>query len=480
MRNDKYFPETSSAYEESKKIGLKPYKDLHGIENFIHFLNETFQNEYLNYIKNEEYFPGCPFRIYKKHYQRRLDEYFLKYPGADQEEYYFLEEEDQVIWALIQLDYDNKNNFYKFYRHLKERPHWVNLNLPLEKTRDFIDDRIRELGHGFQVAGLNYHDHDPFDIPNLPRQYWEPRINPNAEGPKDIKLIEPDLPLPENSSIEFYHIENEQGVYFIDDDLLYIDKKCTYFVYDLVSRIIMQKKEIAPDQEEKLKELDLVAENAFPTYLYKRFIQAKEIPKCDILNGSTLLIDLYEENIQQLQEWVRQIQFIYNALSEDPAKRIILMQKVEDLIKWQLVIQTSKAYQDEFNRVLNYFQESIVKPEVKILKVPHSGLDKGKGLKLSAKETAYLAYYFVEAGEYKLTDNIGTLKDWVYFSEIASGANSDNIRKDFKKIEHNKDLRLRASRLSTINNTLTYIKCNFPDKIKVIEKAQKELEQVQN
>lgn len=96
--------------------------------------------------------------------------------------------------------------------------------------------------------------------------------------------------------------------------------------------------------------------------------------------------------------------------------------------------------------------------------------------KLSALETAYLAYYFVKSGEYKLTDNIGAKKDWTYFSKLTGGANIDNIRKNFKEIEHNKDLRIKPSRNQKVENTLYFIKNKFPNKSSVIEEVEKELE----
>jgi len=85
---------------------------------------------------------------------------------------------------------------------------------------------------------------------------------------------------------------------------------------------------------------------------------------------------------------------------------------------------------------------------------------------LSALETAYLAYYFVQTGEYKLNDHIGNEKDWKHFSEIAGGSSITNVRKNFKEIERHKDIRLKSSRDRKIKNTLIFIENKFPEKKK--------------
>ncbi len=99
--------------------------------------------------------------------------------------------------------------------------------------------------------------------------------------------------------------------------------------------------------------------------------------------------------------------------------------------------------------------------------------------KLSALETAYLAYYMVKVGEYKLHDNIGSSNDWIHFSKLGGGANTDNIRKKFKQIENDKDIRLKYSRKPKIQNTLSFIKNKFPNKKGMIEEVLNELKIVE-
>jgi hypothetical protein len=108
------------------------------------------------------------------------------------------------------------------------------------------------------------------------------------------------------------------------------------------------------------------------------------------------------------------------------------------------------------------------------------GKDLPQDLKLTALEAAYLAYYFVQSGEYQLYDHIGNEKDWKHFSEISGGASITNVRKNFKEIERYKDIRLKPSRDSKIKNALTFIESNFPDKPNVIMAAKNDLDIVQN
>ena len=470
--NETYFPKTLRIKNEIVELGPKDVKDLYDSKNLIELINKTFSEEYSLYLKIEQYFPGCPFRIYEKTYQQRLDDYKLIYPDSD--EFYFLKQEDELFWELNAMDVESKDNFYNFYPHLYSDPHRRNIGFSIKKMHEFIDKRILELGHYFEgPVGV-----DPVDYASFPRKFFKPARNPNVEEIQELQLSKPDKTLLKNSKLRMYDLENEQGIYFPDDNLFYIDENKTHLVYKIVSRIVMQKKELTEQQIQKLKNMTLVEENPLCTFLYKRFLYAKEIPECDSLTGSDLHINEFEENLLKLQEWVKQITFIYDALAEDPLKRVILMQKAEDLIKWQMQFQTSRAYQDEFSQVLKHLQNEVAKAEKEDTNTHSSFLTNIS--KLSALETAYLAYYFVEAGEYKLSNNIGALADWTYFSEIAGGANADNIRKCFKEIEHKKNLRLRSSRLPKIQNTLTFIKCKFPEKTTVLEKVEKELEIVQN
>lgn len=306
IKNTKYFPKTTEVFEDSKKIGVKEYKEFYKITHLGNYLNEVFADEYRTYIKNEMYFPGCPLKIYRKTYHERLEDYQLTYPDAD--EFDFLKYEDAIIHRLYLMDVERKDNFYPFYPYLFSDPHWKNFDLSVKKTRlNFIDKRVIELDHYFYVTGV-----DPIDYDRVPREHFELRRNPDARD-----------------------IETPQ-----------------FFEY-------------------RKPTLEKVTSNPNTT----------------------------DQTIEQ---------------------------------------------------------------------------------KLSARETAYLAYYFVEGGEYKLNDNIGNERDWRYFSDISGGSSVTNIRKYFKEIENNKDIRLKLSRLSKIKNTLYFIENNFPDKPNVINEAKKELEIIQN
>jgi len=305
MKNQKYFPKTSEVIQDSKRIGLKDYKEFYKITNLIDYLNEIFAEEYRTYIKNEIYFPGCPLKIYIKTFQDRLEDYQLIYPDAD--EFDFLKHEDTIISRLFLMDADSDNNFYSFYKWLYPDPHWKNFNMSFKKTRfNFIDTRIKELDHFFYVTGV-----DPIDYDKVPRELFKLRRNPNARN---------------------------------------IDK-----------------------------------------------------PK------------LFEYRKPTLEK------FSYNP------------------------------------------------------NAPEKSIEK----KLSALETAYLAYYFIKSGEYNLGGEVESRKDWEYFSELAGGASIDNIRKSYKDIEYKESQRLKASRLSKIQNTVSFIENNYPDKDKVLQIALSDLQAVE-
>lgn len=176
-----FFPKSHRLVQEVTKLGLKKTKQLYQTDNLHNFTNETFDKEYRNYLDKGKYFPGCTLKIYQANYRARLEKYLKTYPDAD--EFEFLREEEATTTHIIDMDPNNKINFYPFYKALHKRPHQVNLKMSANKIRSFIDERIKDLGHGFQPIGC----HDPLDIPNLPRQYWEPYRNPNIV---DIPKIE--------------------------------------------------------------------------------------------------------------------------------------------------------------------------------------------------------------------------------------------------------------------------------------------------
>jgi hypothetical protein len=179
----KYFPKSFRLVQEVAKLGLEKTKQLYQAKNFKVLVNNIFENEYKSYIEKDRYFPGCPLSIYKKAYQKRLENYLSIYPDAD--EFDFLEEEEATMSQIIEMEMNNKNNFYSFYKGLYERPHQKNLKMSAEKARDFIDNKITDLGHNFKVNYQRFHPlylPDPLDIPDLPREYWVPERILNVES----------------------------------------------------------------------------------------------------------------------------------------------------------------------------------------------------------------------------------------------------------------------------------------------------------
>lgn len=195
MRNSTpvYFPKTIRLKEEISEIGAKAVKELYEVKDLVPYLNEVFRKEYSEYLSKGEFFPGCPFELYEKHYESRLQEYWKTYPDAD--EFDFLKEEDSLFWSLSRMDVEAKDNFYNFYPHLYSKPHRLNITLSIDKMRSFIDKRIEELGHNFYAPGFD----DPFDIPvNLPRRYWEPRRNSDVQNSKKQEEVIETIPRKES------------------------------------------------------------------------------------------------------------------------------------------------------------------------------------------------------------------------------------------------------------------------------------------
>jgi len=194
--NPTYFPKSTRVMDEITKIGSKAAKELYCVKDLTLYLNEVFQKEYNEYRSKELFFPGCPFKIYQNHYQNRLKEYGQILPDSD--EFDFLKDEDALFWQLAGMDIDSKNNFYPFYPHLYPDPHKKNIGFSILKMHDFIDNRIRELGHYFDgPAGL-----DPIDYDRVPRSALELQRNPNVKNPEIVLDKNEELkPIPKDAKI---------------------------------------------------------------------------------------------------------------------------------------------------------------------------------------------------------------------------------------------------------------------------------------
>lgn len=193
--NNNFFSKTLRIQGEIKKIGSKAAKELYDTPDLLKYLNEIFSNEYLAYVSNEQFFPGCPFNIYMKHYRNRFEEFQMTYPDAD--EFDFLKDEDALFWQLAGMDVDSKNNFYPFYPHLYSDPHRANISLSISKMHNFIDERIIELGHYLEgPAGV-----DPIDYDLVPRSAFEFKRNFNVKDSEIVLDINKELkPLGQNSN----------------------------------------------------------------------------------------------------------------------------------------------------------------------------------------------------------------------------------------------------------------------------------------
>jgi len=173
----------------------------------------------------------------------------------------------------------------------------------------------------------------------------------------------------QNESLLIYHNKYEKGVYYKEENLLYIDKENSSFLDELYTWSLRRNKRITPVQREKLNTLTLVKENPFKTFLYKSFLQNNRLPPSILYSESVLHFEDFENNIKDLNLWIERIHFIYDSLSDDPVKQIILIQKTKDLLSWNLKIQYLKAYKDEFKRLINYLHSEC---EIKKLQRFHS------------------------------------------------------------------------------------------------------------
>lgn len=247
----------------------------------------------------------------------------------------------------------------------------------------------------------------------------------------------------------FYSNKYEKGVYYKEENLLYIDKENSSFLYELSISTGMQNKSITPVQREKLKTLTLVRENPYKTFLYKFFLEHSRIaPPCFSLAERVLHLDDFEFHLKNLNEWIETIHFIHDSLSDDPVKQIVLIQKSKDVLSWNLRFQDIKAYKDEFKRILNYLQSEFeIKKPVKP-NFPKSVSKEIKNFGFTEKQASVI---YQELRKTILNDNVekdvfisALTEDWnkvegkinltCETSEFAALINEFNRRSEFKNL----------------------------------------------
>ncbi|SFG24013.1 hypothetical protein SAMN04488033_1459 [Salegentibacter agarivorans] len=222
LYNMTYFVKTCTQYRDV----LNSKEDSKHIDHGKN-LNETFKKEYLKFVKEEKFFPGCPLAIYKKTYNERLKSYKEIRPDAD--EFDFLKEE----WEANIVIHAAPTERHSFYKHLDFKPHLQNLDLSTAKTRDFIAKKIIELGHYLTPKYEIYYDEDTTE-----REYEIDKWN--SEPIRNKELTSADI-LSHNQS---------------DEDDNNLDPTATQWV---LYHYILQKSKIKPwfvDKKKEFKQLE--------------------------------------------------------------------------------------------------------------------------------------------------------------------------------------------------------------------------------
>jgi len=100
-------------------------------------ISESFKTEYINNVEQKTYFFGCPFSIYKHHYEHRLKTFLKKYPDANDIE--FIESELRIGIYTHEYPYvDNETDTSIYYS--------------LKKRIKFLEDKTHSLGYSFEVC----------------------------------------------------------------------------------------------------------------------------------------------------------------------------------------------------------------------------------------------------------------------------------------------------------------------------------------
>ncbi len=139
----KQFIKTTNLFDEYKEdISAIPPHVFHSIEDTIKNpssgrfwsfdLAESYRQEFDACKAKEKFFIGCNFETYKKHYQKRFDEYTKDKNDA--------QEIDFIIkdYNLIAQDYQ----FYFAPDNIKEQ-----IEMSLRRQREFLEQKVFELGY---------------------------------------------------------------------------------------------------------------------------------------------------------------------------------------------------------------------------------------------------------------------------------------------------------------------------------------------
>lgn len=115
-------------------------------------LNEVFKDEYKNYINNDTYFYGCPFDIYSRTYNQRLESYIT----CVEEEYNFIDYKTaEIVFIENELKEDFPQSPYLFIDD--------NLKIIIEKSLFYRDGFLKE-----KLASLNNDNTDKVQEKEFP------------------------------------------------------------------------------------------------------------------------------------------------------------------------------------------------------------------------------------------------------------------------------------------------------------------------
>ena len=120
-------------YLENKKDG----------KLFISEILKFFEIEYKQFVEQNKFFTGCPFNIYNKHYEDRLNKFLTENNNNQYKEHHFVKEE---LNKLINFSPD----------YFLENENIKKLNKAIYRTQDFLFERLVSIGYEYEIKNEKY------------------------------------------------------------------------------------------------------------------------------------------------------------------------------------------------------------------------------------------------------------------------------------------------------------------------------------
>lgn len=107
-------------------------------------LEKYFEELYKKLIDNNQYFLGCPFKIYARTYKQRLKNYIECYSDIGSSEIDFIEYEI------------NNNEKIKEYEYVADSRTWEEIEESMNRRKEYLKRRTKKLGYQIASSGGRY------------------------------------------------------------------------------------------------------------------------------------------------------------------------------------------------------------------------------------------------------------------------------------------------------------------------------------